>query len=360
VDARSGQKLWQTDLAKTTSPLEESWPLVPTRLTVTEKRLFLRRFSHAGIELVAIGRAKGNIQWIRSFAGQGDVVSDFVIAGGKLVALTSEKRPRGEQIYVAQFDPTSGEEISRQPLVRLRDSWLAYHACGLAADGSRLLATLGGAVLSFDVDGNMHWQRRQTWLSPMLDPNWPRSQSTPPLFAEIDGRKIAIVVQPGVPSVACVDPQTGRQIWHRAVWGIRSIVGSTGQNLIAQTDRGLLAIDMNNGKTMWSHSQTSDATAHLCGTKNVLTFEQQFTADGKHVESKIVWLDTKTGRVRATGTTGLISNATEPLLLGPVVAHNGSLLLTTGEAKDARNRQLVRLIPSGQPADTPPKVAAAK
>ena len=358
VDGRGGQKLWQTNLVDTTSPLEESWPLVPTRLIVTEKRLFVRRFGKGSTELVAIGRTNGKIQWVRSFAGQGEMISDPVITGGRLVALTSEQRPRGEQIYVAQFDANNGDELSREPLVQLRDSWLVYHACGLVVDNGRLLATLGGAVLSFDVEGDVHWQRRQTWLSPMLDPAWQRSQSTAPLVAKIDERRFALVTQPGAPLVECIDPQTGRRLWRHVDIGVRSVLGKSGSAFIVETDRGLLALDVATGRALWTHRSASVTPAYLCGKSNILAIKQVVSSDNKQIDAKLVWLDGKTGRVQATAATGLTAKSERPMSIGPLVAHNGSLLITTGDKGDARTRQIVRLVPSGQPADIPPKVAA--
>jgi hypothetical protein len=135
------------------------------RPLVAGDRIFVRRLTKRGIELACLGAADGQVRW--AVRPDGHVVSDPVLMAGKLLAVVATTPQSGLlQLDLASFQPDSGNIVSQQSLMQMRDEWGGRPPCELVAAAGRLVCTSGGATLCCDTLGRPQWLHRQTWLPP--------------------------------------------------------------------------------------------------------------------------------------------------------------------------------------------------
>ena len=363
-DLPAGQLKWMQALGGEQGETHR-WPLVSMRPVVAGDRIFVRRLTRNGPQICCLESATGKVLWHTRPEDQ--VASNPLLVQDELFAFTVSMAQEGVlQLELASYNPQTGEALSHRPLVRLRDAWERQLACSAVAVGGRLIATAGGCVLCCDLGGQPLWVRRQVWIPTTQEPAAIDQQPLSPIVA---GGRI-YVLQRGVAGVECLDLEGGRRVWHEALPDARRILGLAGERLLVETASGVLALESDTGRRLWTRDVAQPLDAHLCpGSGNLLlTHREPFQGDTW--QPMLCWVDPATGQ--DTGAWPLEKLADKQPMLGPFVMHGDRLWAFFGRGNRDAMRDLVELTPTGaapypgQPADaaldrwasldTPPKV----
>ena len=235
-DLNSGQAQWRSELGGGHSATHD-WPLTPMRPLNTASRIFARRLQRSGPELACFNSADGKVLWNSKIEPEKWVVSDPLLIQDELFALVMTRLEQEFTLELTTYDPQSGAVLSTRPLLHFRENWWQQRVCQVLPIGDRLVVTCGGTVLVCDLLGQVHWVRRQIWVPANLERAWLAQAQEPPLLA--DGR--LYVTQPGVRSVAAIEPESGRLIWNHVLPNVRRIIGLISDRLIVETDAGFTA-----------------------------------------------------------------------------------------------------------------------
>jgi outer membrane protein assembly factor BamB len=353
-EVKTGKRVWQSSIGGEHGPTHE-WTLTPMRPLPLENRVFVRRLTHAGPELVALDKATGVVQW----RTPGDVIvaSDPVWNGDRLVAIVAAHVGPQWEFTITAFDLQTGARSGQERLAALRDSWFETRVCQLAAVQENYVVVLGATVVCCDSLGKVRWVRRQEWLPPHEDHDWGRQYQEPALVA---GDRL-LVTQPGVEAVECLDVGTGMLFWRKPLPGIHRMTGLIGDRLIVETDDGLLALSLAKGDVLWHHDTGDLLEAQLCGGPGQLVYARRArTADNPNQSRPmLVWLDSATGQPVAH--TGLESLRQDQPMFGPMLVVSGRLWAFSAPNDSDPNRTLYELVPHGAAVrvDRPAHVAIA-
>src|SRR4029077_13568224 len=129
-----------------------------------------RRLAKTGPELVCFNAVNGKIRWASHSAV--NVASDPLILQDRLYVF-SVATPIDEgllSLELSLINPLTGEILSQQPVIQLRNLWDKQLNCHAAVVGARLVAVAGGTVLCCDFAGRPLWVRRQMWIPPAQAP----------------------------------------------------------------------------------------------------------------------------------------------------------------------------------------------
>lgn len=328
-----------------TAPLEgaagrtHDWSAVPMRPLVAGKRLFVRRLLKDGPELTCLDIESGKRQW-RSLPGD-IVASDPVLQGGRLMALTiGPAQQETLQLSLSSYDPASGRLLGQQPLSLFRDVWQKAFACQLVVTGDSLLVLGGGCVLACDLEGNTRWLRRETWLGGVIDARSNTTRYSPPI---VDGDR-AIVSQPGVPSITCIELRTGRRIWQRVQPDVVRVLAKIEGRVLVETTTGLLSIDADSGRPAWFAPLENLRQAVLMDAHHVLV-SQTLRTSAKEEHLALAWLDAHDGQLVARSKIEGWNYARPAV--GPLMALDDRLFAVVGIDRRLPQRELVELLPQG-------------
>lgn len=348
----SGKQHWSVPLGKEPAPTH-SWGLVAMSPVVVGDRLFVRRLTKAGPELVCFNAVNGKIRWASNSAI--NLASDPLILQDRLYIFTVAT-PLDDGLLsldLSLVNPLNGEILSQQPVIQLRNLWDRQLNCEAAVVGARLVAVVGGTALCCDFTGKPLWVRRQIWIPPTQAPAGNEQSAGAPLVV---GNRL-FVSQPGVFAVECLDLDTGRRVWQQPVYDIRRLIGVTGESLIAETSRGWQAFATATGKPLWQRDAEQVLDAHVCPTTGDLLVAQREPQPNETWRPVLVWLNSATGREIAR--LPLDSLADKQPMLGPLLVHNERLWTLFGRGLLEPHRELFELIPTADPAQ-PPRATAAK
>ncbi len=339
-DAKSGQRVWQTGLGGEHGRTHD-WTLTPMRPLPIGHRVFVRRLTRVGPELVALDATNGQVQW--RTPTEMLVASDPLWDGNRLLALVAVRVEQQWAVLLTTFDPQTGARRAAQRIATFRDSWMEERTCQWSAVGDNFVIAMAGTVLCCDGAGKLRWVRRQEWLTPREDRDWGRQYQQPPLVA---GDRL-LVTQPGVAAVECLDPESGELLWRVPLPGMHRLTGLVGDRAIVETEEGLLAIGLAKGDVLWHHVTGDLLDAQLCGGPGQLAYarRQRMPNDANQFRPEFVWLDAATGReVAHTALDNLKHN--QPML-GPVVAVGTRLWTFGAGGENEASRSLYELIPHG-------------
>ena len=320
-DLETGRLLWAQ--CRAVEDGYQQWPLVRMQPVCAGTAVFVRQLADEGPELVSLESTTGRMVW--SSRPDGHVASDPLVLGDNLLALGVGYGP-GEKLALSltSFDPDSGRILRQAPLAEFRDLWQHRLPCRATIAGERIVATVGGCVLSCDASGRVLWQRRQIWVPPPGDsryraPEWLQQVHELPLVD--DGRVYA--TQPGVWGVECLDLETGRLVWRRAVGGLARLVGFASGRLVVETTDGLEAVDPVSGETVWHHPFEHRLKAGLCREPGlILAYHlERDNQSGEGPQFVLVWIDAETGQPREQSV--LSTPERSDAWLGPLVASGG-------------------------------------
>lgn len=371
-DLDAGVLRWRAALSRDPARRElpatpYEYPLMPMRPVVVAGKVFVRRMPvtlpvplrQGNVRVVApaligmptlarLDADTGKVLWNTPADGDNPVVSDPILIQDQLLALTATvPPPAGEGVLsLTVYNPRTGSVLKQLPLTRLRESWKDLRACQLVAVDDTLLVVCGGIVLCCDLAGNFRWLRREVFISGMIDAWWIHQHQEPPLLA--GGR--CFLLQPGVPCVQCLDPQTGRLHWRKVLPQSRRLVGLIGKRLIIETAAGFLAVDTDSGAELWRHDADLVLTAQLCSGPGGLLYSRADPVPGATVfRPCLVWVDPQTGRERARAPLDGLRHPRPRL--GPLIVAGNRLWTFFGREPDPDRhprRDLIELVPKGQ------------
>jgi outer membrane protein assembly factor BamB len=348
-DLRSGRLLWSQ--RRVVDDRFQQWPLVRMRPMFVRGRVYTRRLSDDGPELISLDERTGRLIW--SSKPGGHVASDPLALGEHLLALSASYDAGATlTLSLTTFDFDSGRVRREVPIAEFRDLWERRLLCQATVAEGRVVASVGGCVLSCDASGQVSWLRRQIWVPP---PGGSYHQVAP-WFEQIhdvplvDGGRV-YVAQPGVWVVECLDLETGRVVWQRAVCDLTRAVGMASGCLVLQTRDGLLAVESESGRTVW-HDPPEDrpegrlVAARLSGQPGLIVAcyrKREKEESGERCRFTLDWIDAETGRGRQQSILDTPEHA--ETWLGPWAALGERQWALFATVEDPASREIVELLP---------------
>ncbi|MGC4004111.1 MAG: PQQ-binding-like beta-propeller repeat protein [Pirellulales bacterium] len=312
----NGERVWRVALDNDHGKAHD-WPLIPHRPLVAGDRVFVRRSSRSGPELVAFDlKTQGKLVW-RSPSAM-TVIADPLAVDDEVRVLCLQRSEQDAQIVLTGFDPNTGAVTSQRTLCSVRAGWDEHHTAQWTVVGDRFYGILTGFVFCCDTRGKMLWARRQIWFAPREDRDWTRQWMQPPVMSD----ERMFVAQPGVKTVEALDPTTGRLLWRQVLPSIRRILGVNGGLVLVQTDEAVLALNVADGHLLWQSPQSRllDAFA-LADTAPRLMVAYEVPAKDPKDKTRSVELaviDLKDGRTLETRAFGEVKG--DAPHAGPLVA----------------------------------------
>ncbi|HTN76815.1 MAG TPA: PQQ-binding-like beta-propeller repeat protein, partial [Pirellulaceae bacterium] len=349
-DLNNGQRVWQSAQLPGNIQRSRDWTLIPMRPLITSRFIYARFLYGPGPTLACLDKATGKLLWNSEQRNNEFLVSDPLLVHNQLVGLTLTRSDQGQsQLQLTTFDAESGEPLAQRNLIRLNDVWWTRHGCEVTALDDAIVATLGGVTLCCDLGGNVRWIRKQISLPPEEEPGWVRQYFERPLFV---ARK-AYLTQPGVRSIECVDPETGRLFWSRVLPNLESLIGHLDGKLLVRTENAFLALNANDGEILWQHERPPVFDAVLLGGAGGFVYVQKQNAKDRNDRfyPRLVWLDPNTGASKGSFALPQLEN-NEPHF-GPLLSHNDRLWSFSANGNNEANRELVELTPKAELPITP-------
>ncbi|MCA9245586.1 MAG: PQQ-binding-like beta-propeller repeat protein [Planctomycetales bacterium] len=336
-DLTSGQRRWHENLGDNKAETH-AWPLAPFQPTIVGQRVFARRLLQAGPGLACIALNDGKPVWKVEAGENRFFVSDPVIAGQLVLVLRAEISPRNAAVHLAALDRDSGEALWDRPLLDFDKSFVDHPSCTLVRHEDTLLATLPGVVACCRLDGSPLWARRQAWFPPNVSLNWTDQFLQPPRIA--DGK--AYVVQPGTPSLQCLEAATGRVLWRRLMPHVGRILGVRGDKLIVEESEWLVAIDAGSGELLWQHKLDAPLEMRLLDDEQIIYARRESDLRSNRKTPQFVWLDLETGQPQASALVDLLAHD-EPFV-GPAILHGEKFWVFSGVGSGDPARDFTELI----------------
>ena len=356
----SGKLQWRTALSRDPAHQEQPAPafeyaLTPMVPVIAGPRLFVRRLMRgpsgppntsaaAVATLACLELETGKVLWSTANhrTGRLHYVSDPVVIQDQVFAIGQKQTVEEESLILRIHDRFDGTLLAERPLSLLRSSFDEQRGCQLTALEDCCLATVGGSILCFDLAGNIRWARRPLWVPPEADPHWLVQSHEPPLVAGDH----CYLVQPGVLNLVCLDPDSGRLRWQKAIVGLRRLAGLVGGRLIVQTDGGFVSLDAATGKEHWRHHVRHLLTPPLCGGPGGLTYGSADFLPGEKEPHRptLVWVDLETGREKTRFPLDSLQSV-QPRL-GPLFTAGDRLWAFSGKGNELA-RSLIELVPPG-------------
>ena len=346
-DLESGKGAW-AERASVGGDRSARWALVAMRPLVRDSRVFVRRCTGEGPELLSIDASTGQIAW-RARPGN-HVASDPIAAKGDLLAFTvNATDSQTLELTLTSFEPASGKVLAQRSMARFRDVWEREIPCQAALLEDGIVASAGGVVFSCDLLGQSRWLRRQTLLTALQDPEWFTMHHAPPIVG--DGR--VFVSQPGVRALECLDARSGKLIWRMVAHDLRKILGLSGGRLMVLAGESVIALGAEAGAVLWRSDLPGLIDAQVDSGGKLLCLETGVSGPGPARPSLVLIDPAKGSEGKSFPIQGLEG---EDLALGPLVLSGGRTLIFVGrKGSQEREREIVEIRPSAAPSAASPE-----
>lgn len=367
IDLNSGLPTWKQELGGDHGSVNY-WPHLAMRPLLTVSRVFCRRLTKTGTDLICCDRATGNVVWRLQTPTL--LVSDPLLIRDRLQIFTVTTDETGPGLLrLLTVDATRGVVTDDVEVLRLfADSSLPAHLCLATVDDDRIFFSVSGSVACCDSRGQCVWVRQQSWTPPLLDPMRRIRAWQPPLIHD----ETVLVSQPGIDGVDCLDRASGRLLWSQMVPGLKRVVGLTGEQLLVERQDGLESLALNDGRSLWQYHTTSLMDAVLAGPPLKLDAEavpsERLSVDEllqpqsilvtrwkqlpKNImEARLVWLDPKTGQALAE--LPLTELNSREVALGPFVTSGERVWLYGAQDRKEARRVLYELVRTEARQPTP-------
>ena len=351
----NGQRMWQSQPPPGPIQRSQEWAMIAMQPLVAGNRIFARQLYSNNPLLACWDKPSGKLLWSAEAPASEFFVSDPVIVQGQLGVLSVLVQTG--QLGLMRWnllDPETGEVQLQRDLVRLRNTWGKRTCCEVAALDDSVVAVLGGITLSVDWSGRLRWVRKHVAVPAEEDPRWVLQRYVRPLVQ--DGRMY--VSQPGVRTVDCLDPGTGRQHWSVVLPEVVGIVGYSTGNLILRTEADLRALDPGNGATLWRYPSPELHSFQLVDESSLLLAARERSPTNQDQWlTRLTWLDAARGEPTATC---LVANLVDvDPRLGPLVPYKDRIFTFFGRGQHDPNRDVVELVPAGDAErPLPPSLAS--
>jgi hypothetical protein len=174
------------------------------------------------------------------------------------------------------------------------------------------------------------------------DPRWVLQRYDRPLVR--GGRMY--VAQPGVRTVDCLDPATGRQHWSVVLPEVIGLVGFSTDHLIVRTETDLRALDPSSGAALWRYPAPELHSFQLADQESLLlAARERSTANQDQWLTRLTWLDAARGEPTATCLVANLVDA-DPRL-GPLVPYKDRIFTFFGRGQHDPNRDVVEFVAGG-------------
>ena len=219
--------------------------------------------------------------------------------------------------------------------------------CRAVAKHGQVIASVGGAVVASDLDGNVQWIRRQWWRPPQE--NLMRVGEYFSLPAVADGR--VFVPQPNVGYVECLSAESGRLLWRHRDPQLLRIFDCHQQRLIVQRADGFAALDPQSGDVLWRRPDDRILEGFSWGPDGEFVYTRNEQLSSGQWQPELVWLDPRTGNeTHRSPLASLASTGRRPIepLFGPLADVDGRLFAFFDSRVKSRStvRRVVELGPA--------------
>jgi outer membrane protein assembly factor BamB len=330
IELASRRVVWKKEVA---NPERAYFAGPPARPVVVDGKVILPFFDGNKIVLTCFSLDKGEELWKQPATGHvgGDPI--LIDASLYVVGIHAQRGNYGD-LYMRRIEPATGETVFAKRIARLRTSDAIYRIGSPVLVNDSLLVRSGGALICCDLFGNTRWLRRLTYVPTEVDPSLLDAQHLDDLV--ISGTH-AFLNSAGSPHVICVDSTTGNEIWSRFSPALRRVVGQVGDHLIIVEGDQIVALDVDNGKTVWSSATTADYQSVILGkddtivaiTLNQIPAGQQPT---DKLRRRIDWLSGQDGSLVKSA--DVLDQGDKYFDAGKIVT-NGRVIVTLANLKSA-------------------------
>ncbi|MBM84273.1 MAG: hypothetical protein CMJ78_27270 [Planctomycetaceae bacterium] len=336
-DINTGAKKWEQKLGGEQG-MTHFLTYVPMKPQMVGNRVFYRRITKSGPELTAVELSTGKLLW-RQRPDAVRILSDPVLAQGKLLALTSQTTQGGVlQLRAVQINPETGELGTAVPLIQVTDLWGGYPPCQLIASGGRLVATVGGNCICFNPLGQTLWLRRQSWIPSRYDARQFEQYYQAP---SISANRV-FVTQPGMRAIECLDLLTGRVLWTKATPKIQRLLNVSDSRVIYENADGFVSLTASDGALNWQHKAADRLNGFVCSPESMLYSKVvEMGKDKGH--ACLVWVDALTGKEQSRHI--LTQKLDKDPRFGPLIATNTRLWGFWGIGPKDPKREILELQP---------------
>jgi len=341
----NGRRLWQSRPPDNHGRTHE-WSLTAMRPAVGPQQVFVRQLTKEGPLLVSLDRENGEQRWAMKPSRENHVLSDPLLAQGKVFALTLQGTRRGEDMLrLCSYAPDTGDLIAAHDLLNVRQSWHEQRVCRATQLPDGLVATLGGFVMHVSFEGNVRWVRRQLLLPASQHPTWVTQRFDRPLVV---GERV-IIHTPGVRAIECLHLESGRLLWREVLPHVDRLIGVTADNVIVHAGDEYLALELDSGEPQWERQILAPLDAELCEGEHGILLSHEITSprDANKRCPELVWLDATTGDV--TARTALPELTEDEPKFGPLVRHGERIWSFFGNGIQQPHRDVIELQPQGEP-----------
>jgi outer membrane protein assembly factor BamB len=325
-DLAGGQQRWNRQVGGNAGKAQD-WPGVAMTPVLAGEKLLVRWVAKNGPEVVALDAKRGDILWAGRTGGY--VLCDpFVVQDQVHMLVASDLQNKILQVNFVTLDLRNGQMIAQRPVVQFRDVWNRQIPCQAVLVDDKVVATLGGTELCVNLLGHPQWLRRQSTIPMSLDYRWHEQGQDPPVVS----RGLVFAAQPGVREVTCLDLETGRMRWQRAMPQLVRVSGMVDGRLIVRTTEGIEALAAADGKLLWQADVPNLLVAQLLpGAKadpagagrSILVACSELADAELQWRVRLSWLDPATGREIARRP--LVDLVHKVPQFGPLVAHENRL-----------------------------------
>ncbi|MFN0053118.1 MAG: PQQ-binding-like beta-propeller repeat protein [Planctomycetales bacterium] len=341
---QTGKRLWHWEIQAGEEQGRKRWPLLAMRPVITPHRMFLAAALRDNVALVCLDTANGKEQWRTD--PQLNLCSDPLVVMQQLLCFSTNGLPKDRlwQLDLTAIDPQTGEVTRQTPLMEILSDSDRRLSCQVAVVGSRLIGAIGGTVFCCDSSGRPLWLRRQTWVPVAADASAGECEYAPPW---IIGQR-ALVMQPGVLELICLDVATGHQHWRLPLSNPRRLLGADERHVYVETSQGIVACSLEEGKEVWTHPVQHQLDAYRLEEDGLLLYTRREMLPNGRSRPLMVWIDTQNGQEVALWPLAELEDAVP--LLGPLISHKDQLWTLFGKGMGAGPRTICQLTPTSNPA----------
>jgi outer membrane protein assembly factor BamB len=342
IEAESGRTRWRFQRQGGRSRAQRRSP-TPMHPLAGGPRVIARLLSRDTPALYCLARDDGRLLWSGG-PGEG-ALSDPLLAGGRILVLGARSRG-GSALELALYsiDAASGKALSETAVASFADASDHEIDFQVAAAPERLIASGGGCVFRLAPDGAVAWLRRQVWMPPGRDSRAFLQSHPRPL---VDGGRV-FATQPGVRSVECLDADSGRLLWGRALPALERWLGLSGGCLLIQSGEELMALEAATGGLLWQR-HAPEILGGLPAREGVF-FLAAAEADASRPgppRGSWRWIDARSGSDLGRVPWALELAASDGVAGGPVWTGESLILIASSAGRHER-RLLARFVPAGR------------
>lgn len=306
-NATEWKKAWQAEAPPGEPMRGQEWALIPMRPTLGPTHIWARELIGKSPTLCCWDKATGKLVWRACGEEKDWLASDPLVRDGRVYGLmVSRNNNQPNQLSLVEWDALTGERRKESNLLVLQENWFERKCAEVTATGDRLIVALSGATLGCDFDGHLCWVRRNEYIPSEADGYAVRQHFAPPVVV---GKQV-LVVQPGSPSIDCLDASSGTKIWQRCWPDVCRIVGiHEGLCVIACRD-ALAALDLKDGSLQWrlalpDLADTSHSLAHNQLLDNAILGEGKIAVGVRRFQDRhqlrhklgMLWIDAARGEI---------------------------------------------------------------